>query len=56
MLEAVEPHESEQEEATKMERFIGRVLTEIHEDHKRALNFNGRSSILIGVPNGLRIA
>ena len=36
-----------------MERFIGRVVTEIHKDHKRALNLNSRS--LIGIPNGLRI-
>jgi hypothetical protein len=38
-----------------MERFIGRVVTEIRKDHKRALNLNGRSLILTGIPNGLRV-
>jgi hypothetical protein len=38
-----------------MERFIGRVVTEIRKDHKGALNLNGRSLILTGIPNGLRV-
>jgi len=51
LVEAVEPQESEQEKATKVEKFIGRVVTEIPKDHKWALNLNGRSLILIGIPD-----
>jgi len=39
-----------------MGRFIGRVVAEIHKDHKRALNLNGRFLILIDIPSGLSIS
>ena len=31
-----------------------KVVPETHKDHKRVPNLNGRSLILIGIPDGLR--